>query len=195
MSITENNHESDLACMDEALRLAAIAAEQGEVPVGAVVVRDGEIIARGYNRRETDKMATAHAEILAIEAACKALGGWRLPRCTLYVTMEPCPMCTGAIINSRIERVVFGCPDLVAGCCGTLVDLQSYHFNHTFEVQGGVREDESKQLLRTFFETRRRQQKEEKEKVDDLQRQLDDYKRKEETYNSKGLFYRLFNKF
>ena len=154
----------DLTFMDEALRLAAIAAEQGEVPVGDVVVRDGEIIARGYNRRETDKMATAHAEILAIEAACKALGGWRLPRCTLYVTMEPCPMCTGAIINSRIERVVFGCPDLVAGCCGTLVDLQSYHFNHTFEVQGGVREDESKQLLRTFFETRRRQQKEEKEK-------------------------------
>lgn len=153
----------DLAFMDEALVLAAKAAELGDVSVGAVVVRDGEIIARGYNRRETDKMATAHAEILAIEEACRTLGGWRLPRCTLYVTMEPCPMCTGAIINSRIERVVYGCPDLVAGCCGTLVDLQSYHFNHTFEVQGGVREEESKQLLRSFFETRRRQQKEEKE--------------------------------
>ena len=165
MSITEDKlvvSDADLAFMDEALALAARAAECGEVPVGAVVVRDGERIARGYNRRETDKMATAHAEILAIEEACRTLGGWRLPRCTLYVTMEPCPMCTGAIINSRIERVVYGCPDLVAGCCGTLVDLQSFHFNHSFEVVGRVKEAESKQLLRSFFENRRRQQKEEK---------------------------------
>lgn len=148
--------------MGEALLLAAKAAEQGEVPVGAIVVQDGRIIAKAYNRRETDKMATAHAEILAIEEACRTLGGWRLPRCTLYVTMEPCPMCTGAVINSRIERVVFGCADLVAGCCGTRVDLQGFRFNHSFELMGGVREEESKQLLRDFFETRRRQQKEEK---------------------------------
>ena len=156
MSITENNNEMDLTFMDEALRLAAIAAEQGEVPVGAVVVRDGEIIARGYNRRETDKMATAHAEILAIEAACKALGGWRLPRCTLYVTMEPCPMCMGAIINSRLGKVIFGAKDAKAGACGSVMDMRNYPLNHKPLVEHGFMKEECAKVLSDFFADRRK---------------------------------------
>ena len=106
-----------------AMDLAVAAAELDEVPVGAVIVRDGEVIAQGYNTRETTKCATHHAEIVAIEAACGALGGWRLPGTTLYVTMEPCAMCAGAIINARIERVVYGAPDLRFGAFGSLIDL------------------------------------------------------------------------
>ena len=110
--------KQDEIFMQEALRLAALAASCGEVPVGAVVVRDGEVIGRGYNRRETDGSAIAHAEILAIEEACRTVGSWRLGGCTLYVTLEPCPMCTGAIVNARVERVVYGLKDPAAGCCG-----------------------------------------------------------------------------
>ena len=108
--------------MNEALRLAEIAAQQGEIPVGAVVVRNGEIIGRGYNQRETKKSAILHAEIIAIEEACRTVGDWRLTGCTLYVTLEPCPMCSGAIVNSRIDRVVFGATDRMAGCCGSLIN-------------------------------------------------------------------------
>ena len=146
----------DTEFMRVALRLAERAAAMGEIPVGAVVVKDGAIIGEGHNLRETNASATAHAEILAIEAACRAIGSWRLSDCTLYVTMEPCPMCAGALVNSRIERVVFGCKDSVAGSCGSLIDLNCYPFNHAFAVTGGVCEAESVALLSGFFEQKRK---------------------------------------
>ena len=137
--------------MREALRMAAISAEEGEVPVGAVVVRDGQIIATGRNRREKGKNALYHAEIEAIDAACKALGGWRLPRCQLYVTLEPCPMCAGAIINARIEKVWFGAYDKKAGSVASVVDLFSLPYNHKPETEGGVLEEECAAQLSAFF--------------------------------------------
>ena len=124
--------------MSEAIRLARLAEEIDEVPVGALIVRDGEIIARAYNTRETSKCATHHAEVLAIEEACRVLGGWRLPGVTLYVTMEPCAMCAGAIMNARIPRVVFGAPDLRFGALGSLIDLSEIPLNHKPAVCGGV---------------------------------------------------------
>lgn len=138
--------------MGRALELAAIAAEMGEVPVGAVVVKDGEIVAEGYNRRESDKNALAHAEVLAIDAACKKLGGWRLHMCDLYVTLEPCPMCAGAIVNSRIRRVIAASKDSKAGAFGSLINLNAYPLNHRPEVIFGIGEAESAVLLRDFFE-------------------------------------------
>ena len=141
--------------MREALRLAAISAEEGEVPVGAVVVRDGQIIATGRNRREKGKNALYHAEIEAIDAACKALGGWRLPRCQLYVTLEPCPMCAGAIINARIEKVWFGAYDKKAGSVASVVDLFSLPYNHKPETEGGVLEEECAAQLSAFFKNLR----------------------------------------
>ena len=137
--------------MRKALRLAAISAEEGEVPVGAVVVRDGQIIATGRNRREKGKNALYHAEIEAIDAACKALGGWRLPRCQLYVTLEPCPMCAGAIINARIEKVWFGAYDKKAGSVASVVDLFSLPYNHKPETEGGVLEEECRVHHEAFF--------------------------------------------
>ena len=142
--------------MLEALALANKAALEGEVPVGAVVVREGEIIGRGYNQRESRASATAHAEVLAIEQACRRVGSWRLEHCTLYVTMEPCPMCAGAMVNSRIGRVVFGCYDAVAGCCGSVLNFNCYPFNHSFAIEGGVRAEECKKLLTDFFEKKRK---------------------------------------
>ena len=138
--------------MRQALRLAARAAELGEVPVGAVIVRDGEVIAEGYNRRETDHAATAHAELLAIEAACERLGGWRLTGCTLYVTLEPCPMCAGAIINARLKRVVYAAKDEKAGACGTVVNLFEMGFNHRPVLKSGVLAEEATDLLSGFFQ-------------------------------------------
>ena len=137
--------------MKEALALAAEAAEEGEVPVGAVVVRHGEIIGRGRNRREVGKNALAHAEIEAIEQACHTAGGWRLTDATLYVTLEPCPMCAGAIINARIDRVVYGASDPKAGSCGSIVDLFSLPYNHKPAVTVGVMEEECAGLLKQFF--------------------------------------------
>ena len=137
--------------MGLALALARRAGAIGEVPVGAVVVRDGEVVGRGLNLRECGKNALAHAEIMAINDACRRLGGWRLWQCTLYVTLEPCPMCTGAILNSRLARVVFGAKDPRAGCCGSLIDLPALPFNHHPELVSGVREDECAALLRGFF--------------------------------------------
>ena len=137
--------------MEQALALAKEAALDGEVPVGCVIVRDGKILATGRNCRETDKTALGHAEIQAIDAACKALGGWRLWDCTLYVTMEPCPMCAGAIINARIPRVVFGARDEKFGACGSVCDLFSMPFNHQPQAISGVMEEESKALLEEFF--------------------------------------------
>lgn len=144
--------------MKQALELARRAAEQGEIPVGALVVKDGEVIGEGYNLRETNKSATAHAEVLAIEQACGALGTWRLDGCTLYVTMEPCPMCAGAIVNSRIARVVYGCKDSVAGCLGSVTDLSRYPFNHSFSCEGGILAEEARDLLRNFFINKRKKQ-------------------------------------
>ena len=142
----------DLKFMDAALELAKEAFQEGEVPVGCVIVRKGEIVGRGRNRRETEKTALGHAEIEAIADACKNLGGWRLWECTLYVTLEPCPMCAGAIINARIPRVVFGASDEKCGACGSVCDLFSMDFNHHPTVEKGVREAESSQLLKEFFE-------------------------------------------
>ena len=137
--------------MTEALALAREAAEAGEVPVGCVVVDGDRIVGRGRNRRETAKNALSHAELEAIDEACRTLGGWRLWRCTLYVTLEPCPMCAGAIINARIPRVVYGAADAKAGSCGTLTNLFALPYNHRPTVTGGVLEAESRELLQSFF--------------------------------------------
>ncbi len=142
---------TDTELMREALREAELAAALGEVPVGAVVARNGEIIARAHNLRESGKNATYHAELLAIDAACRALGGWRLWQCELFVTLEPCPMCSGAIINSRLRRVVYGAKDPKAGCCGSLTNLFALPFNHHPVVEQGLLEEESAALLRQFF--------------------------------------------
>ncbi len=150
------DRETDERYMREALRLAAEAAAEGEVPVGAVIVKDGEIIATGRNRREVDRHALAHAEIEAIHHACAALGGWRLSGCTLYVTLEPCPMCAGAIINARIDRVVYGTPDPKAGSCGSLTDLFALPYNHRPENDSGVLQEECAAVLRDFFRSLRR---------------------------------------
>lgn len=138
--------------MREALTEAQLAMHDGEVPIGAVVVRDGEVVGRGHNRRETGKNALYHAEVLAIDEACKTLGGWRLWECDLYVTLEPCPMCAGAIVNARIPRVVFGASDAKCGACGSVCDLFSMEFNHHPTVEKGVREEEAAALMSEFFQ-------------------------------------------
>ena len=145
----------DLQFMDRALELAREAAAEGEVPVGCVIVRKGQIVAEGRNRRESDKTALGHAEIEAISNACKTLGGWRLWDCTLYVTLEPCPMCAGAIINARIPRVVFGAKDDKSGACGSVCNLFNMDFNHHPKVETGVREEECAALLTEFFQNLR----------------------------------------
>ena len=147
--------EADISFMREAIALAKMAEDIDEVPVGALIVRDGEIIAKAYNTRETSKCATHHAEILAIEEACRVLGGWRLPGCTLYVTMEPCAMCAGAIINARIPRVVFGAPDLRFGAFGSLINLADVPLNHKPEILGGVLAEENVEILRSYFKKKR----------------------------------------
>ena len=145
----------DLKFMDEALVLAAEAAAEGEVPVGCVIVRNGRIVGRGRNRRERDKTALGHGEIEAIADACKNLGGWRLWDCTLYVTLEPCPMCAGAIINARIPRVVYGASDEKSGACGSVCNLFSMEFNHHPQVEKGIREEACSALLQEFFKNLR----------------------------------------
>lgn len=146
----------DTYWMRMALREAEKAAELKEVPVGCVIVQENHIIGRGFNQREMLQDASAHAEMIAISAACQALGSWRLENCTLYVTMEPCPMCAGAIVLSRIERLVYAVDDPKAGACGTLYDIvRDNRLNHTVEVTGGVCEEESRELIRQFFKTLR----------------------------------------
>lgn len=142
---------TDTEAMHEALSLAREAADEGEVPVGCIVTDGEHIVGRGRNRRETGKSALAHAELEAIAEACRTLGGWRLWRCTLYVTLEPCPMCAGAIINSRIRRVVYGAADTKAGCCGSVTDLFAMPFNHHPAVEQGLRAEEAQELLQAFF--------------------------------------------
>ncbi len=149
---------------DEILMLAAIeqakkAYEINEVPIGAVVTKDGEIVGVGYNRRETGKNALYHAELMAIDNACKTLGGWRLWQCELYVTLEPCPMCAGAIINSRIRRVVFGSYDYKAGSCRSVINLFDLPYNHKPEYVGGILEEECSAMLSDFFRELRQKKK------------------------------------
>ena len=146
---------TDLELMQEALALAKEAAADGEVPVGCVIAKNGQIVGRGRNRREKDKSALAHAEIEAIREACEALGGWRLWECDLFVTLEPCPMCAGAIVNARIPRVVYGASDAKCGSCGSVCDIFSMDFNHHPEVTKGIREDEAAALLTEFFQNLR----------------------------------------
>ena len=145
----------DLFYMDAALELAKQAAAEGEVPVGCVIVRGDEIVGRGRNRRETGKSALAHAEIEAISEACRNLDGWRLWECTMYVTLEPCPMCAGAIINARIPRVVYGASDAKCGATGSVCNLFSMEFNHHPQVESGIREAECGALLTEFFQNLR----------------------------------------
>ena len=142
----------DMDYMQEAFRLAREAFDAGEVPVGCVIVCDGAIVGRGRNRREEQKNALCHAEIEAIRQACTTLGGWRLWKCTLYVTLEPCPMCAGAILQARIPKVVFGARDEKFGACGSVCDLFSMNFNHHPQLEGGLMEEEVKDLMRQFFQ-------------------------------------------
>ena len=150
---------NDEIFMREAIALAQQAAAEGEVPVGCVVVREGEVVGRGRNRRERGKSALAHAEIEAIAEACKTLGGWRLWQCTLYVTLEPCPMCAGAIMNARIPRIVYGAKDTVNGCCGSAIDLFMLPCSQKPEVISGVLEDECAAALSEFFRQLRERKK------------------------------------
>lgn len=147
--------------MTEALLLAKKAGECGEIPVGAVIVRNGEIIATGLNRREADKNALGHAEIEAIDSACRKLGCWRLDDCELYVTLEPCPMCAGAIINARLKKVIFGAFDKKMGSCSqeSVIDLFNLPYNHRPEVWAGIMENKCSKVLTEFFENLREKDK------------------------------------
>ena len=154
LGVTKN----DEYFMREAIAEASLAADAGEVPVGAVVVRGGEIIARGRNTREHDGMATGHAEIMAIEAACRALGGWRLSGCTIYVTLEPCVMCAGAIVNARLSRVVYGAKDARAGAFGSVLNVRAYPLESRPDAVGGVLADACAAILSRFFAGKRKQE-------------------------------------
>lgn len=157
----EKIHEKYMA---EALLEAQKAYDLNEVPIGAVIVYQDQIIGRGYNRRNTDKSTLAHAEITAISEATKVMGDWRLEGCTLYVTLEPCPMCAGAIVQARVERIVVGTPNLKAGCSGTLINLlQMPVFNHQVEIINDVSQDVCQKMLQDFFKRLRETKKVEKE--------------------------------
>ncbi|MBU1320681.1 MAG: tRNA adenosine(34) deaminase TadA [candidate division Zixibacteria bacterium] len=155
--LDDNQEDRHNLFMREALREAEKAAEKGEVPVGCVIVHDNRIIGRGYNRREALQDATAHAEIIAISAACQTMHSWRLEDCTMYVTLEPCPMCAGAIVLTRIPVLVYGADDPKAGACGTLLDIvRDSRLNHIVDVIDGVMAREAQSLLQDFFRTLRR---------------------------------------
>ncbi|MBP1950428.1 tRNA(adenine34) deaminase [Virgibacillus litoralis] len=150
----------DVIYMRDAINQAIKAKEIGEVPIGAVIVFKGEIIATGYNLRETSQETLSHAELVAIRKANEKIGSWRLEDCTLYVTLEPCPMCAGAIVQSRIKRVVFGAIDKKAGCAGTLMNLlDDERFNHQVELTSGILEEECRNLLTDFFKDLRKRKK------------------------------------
>lgn len=141
--------------MKLAILEAEKAAEKGEIPVGAVIVKNGEVVAAAHNLREQKQNALSHAEIEAINIACQKLGSWRLDDCELYVTLEPCPMCTGAIINARIKTVIFGAYDSKMGCMDSVINLCDYPFNHKVEIYGGIMEDECLSVLQNFFKNLR----------------------------------------
>ena len=150
--------------MKQAIRLANKAAALGEVPIGCVIEYEGKVIGRGYNRRTTDKSTLAHAEIIAIRKACKKMGDWRLEDCTMYVTLEPCQMCAGAIVQARVKKVVIGCMNPKAGCAGSILNvLQMEEFNHQVEIEQGVLEEECSQMLTSFFKDLRKRLKLQKE--------------------------------
>lgn len=152
----DNYNLIDLEFMDMALRQANEAANCGEVPIGSVLVKAGKVLAADRNRREQNKDATAHAEMLVLQRAGQLLGGWRLSGCTLYVTLEPCPMCAGAMVLARIDRLVYGAVDPKGGAAGTLYDItRDERLNHRLLVTGGVRERECAELLQQFFRSRR----------------------------------------
>lgn len=151
-----NNEEFDFAMMGEALSQARLALAEGELPVGCVIVRDGAIVARGRNRREANQDPTGHAEVEAIRAAARALGAWRLTGCTLYVTLEPCPMCAGAVSQARLSRLVYGAPDPGQGCAGSVYRIpEDPAFSHFCKSDGGVRQEECKALMDAFFAYKR----------------------------------------
>lgn len=159
----EEQQKLDEYYMKEAMKQAKKAAKLGEVPIGCVIVYENRIIGRGYNRRNTDKSTLSHAEITAIKRASRVMGDWRLEECTLYVTLEPCQMCSGAIVQARIPRVVMGCRNPKAGCAGSILNLlQMPAFNHQVEITEGIREEECSLLLKTFFKDLRKRLKEEK---------------------------------
>lgn len=153
-------NEQDLIYMRRCLELARLAEAEDEVPVGALVVSRGRVVAEAYNKREAHKCATAHAELLAIEEACHAVGGWRIPDSTLYVTLEPCAMCAGATVNARVDRVVYGAYDRRFGALGSLVDLSALPLNHRPTVEGGVLEEECRRMLTDYFRRKRAKSKE-----------------------------------
>ena len=159
-------------CMREAVRQAKKARKLGEVPIGCVIVYEGKIIGRGYNRRTTDGNVLAHAEIIAIRKACRAMGDWRLEGCTMYVTLEPCPMCAGAIVQARIPKVVIGCMNPKAGCAGSVLDLlHEDGFNHQVETEVGMLGEECSQMLKDFFRELREKKKERKKEQQNEQEQ------------------------
>ena len=155
----------DAKFMAMAIELSIKNIDEGGGPFGAVIVRDGEVIARAYNRRQTDKCATAHAEILAIEEACRRLGGWRLPRAVMYVTLEPCPMCAGALVNARVEKVVYGASDIRFGALGSLFNLSELRVNHKLTVEGGILGEECRNLLSDYFKAKRKSKKSESDEL------------------------------
>lgn len=156
-------YTEDEKFMKEAIRQAKKAGEIGDVPIGCVIVHEGKIIARGYNKRNKNKTVLAHAELLAMSKACKIIGDWRLEECTMYITLEPCQMCAGAIVQARIPRVVIGSMNPKAGCGGSILNLlEMQEFNHQVDVTRGVLEEECSEMLSAFFKELRRQQKEKK---------------------------------
>ncbi|MFZ4453993.1 tRNA adenosine(34) deaminase TadA [Salibacterium aidingense] len=156
--------------MKAAIEEAEKAEKAGEVPIGCVIVYQDQIIGRGYNQRECSQQSAAHAEMLAIKEACAFLGSWRLEDCTLYVTLEPCPMCAGAVVQSRIPHVVYGAPDPKAGCAGTLMNLLAEErFNHRCSVQSDVLLEECSHLLTAFFQKLRMQKRQEKKKTKEVE--------------------------
>jgi tRNA(adenine34) deaminase len=147
--------------MRQALRLAKKASDNGDVPIGCLIVYEGKVIARGYNRRNKDKQSLAHAELIAIKKASKIMGDWRLEECKMYITLEPCQMCAGAIVQARIPEVVIGCMNPKAGCAGSIINLlDMQEFNHQVKITRGVLENECSSMLTEFFRNLRKQQKE-----------------------------------
>lgn len=162
--IARLSYNEDEHYMKEAIRQAKKALALNEVPIGCVIVHEHQVIGRGYNRRMTDHTTLAHAELLAIKKACKKLGDWRLEDCRMYITLEPCPMCAGAIVQARIPEVVIGCMNPKAGCAGSVLNLlQQEGFNHQCQVKTGVLGDECSQMMRLFFKALREKEKERKQ--------------------------------